>query len=47
MEQLKHRKADARLKILNPDGTPFAGPYRSTRLPINSSSAAARSTPWR
>jgi len=24
MEQLKHRKADARLKILNPDGTPFA-----------------------
>ena len=24
MEQLKHRQADARLKILNPDGTPFA-----------------------
>ena len=24
MEQLKHRKADARLKILTPDGTPFA-----------------------
>jgi GH35 family endo-1,4-beta-xylanase len=24
MEQLNHRKADARLKILNPDGTPFA-----------------------
>ena len=24
MEQLNHRKADARLQILNPDGTPFA-----------------------
>ena len=24
MDQLKHRKADARLHILNPDGTPFA-----------------------
>ena len=30
MDQLKHRKAEARLRILNPDGTPAAG--RSVRV---------------
>ena len=30
MDQLNHRKATARLRILNPDGTPAAG--RSVRI---------------
>ena len=30
MDQLMHRKADARLQILNPDGTPFA--YRPVQI---------------
>lgn len=30
MDQLKHRRADARLRILNPDGTPAAG--RAVRI---------------
>ena len=30
MDQLKHRKAEAKLQILNPDGSPAAG--RSVRV---------------
>ena len=48
MDQLKHRRADARLQLLNPDGTPAANrPVQIDQVSHQFLLGAARSTPWR